>query len=128
MRYVPSKYHFVKKFDFSRLLSEVLLISSVLCSMTTLHPFSTSRVSCCQARHHGARNLTPMSVTTYDYKGGLRIPTYTINAISVILLAPPTDDNTGSLSLKLLTSYTKKWFGVEDFAKKKTIAFTSQGS
>ncbi|OJA21630.1 hypothetical protein AZE42_09745 [Rhizopogon vesiculosus] len=38
-------YHFVKRFDFLRPVSEVLLISSVLCSMTTLHPFSTSRES-----------------------------------------------------------------------------------
>jgi hypothetical protein len=40
-------YHFFKRFDFSRLLSDVLLINSVLCSITTLHPFSTSRESVC---------------------------------------------------------------------------------
>ncbi|OAX41185.1 hypothetical protein K503DRAFT_767916 [Rhizopogon vinicolor AM-OR11-026] len=53
-----------------------------------------------------------MSISTYDYEGGLHIPDLhkntSLNTFSVILLAPPADDYIDSPSLKPLTSYTKK--------------------
>ncbi|OAX42568.1 hypothetical protein K503DRAFT_779829 [Rhizopogon vinicolor AM-OR11-026] len=75
--------------------------------------------------------LILFSVSTYDYKGSLCIPNLhtntSLNVISIVLLASPTNDYTNSLSRKPPTTYTKKQLGIEDVAEEKTIASTSQG-